>query len=116
MKTIRLFADGQLVASRARRAQGPLERARGLLGRPAPAQGEALLLDPCSGIHTCGMAYPIDAAFLDRQGCVLRVATNLAPWRFAKCSGSRAVVEWCAGEAERLRIAVGTRLTWQDAA
>lgn len=114
MKTIRLFADDRIVATHAHRAEGPFERARGLLARPVPAAGEALLLDPCSGIHTCGMRYPIDAAFLDGQGRVLRVAANLFPWRFARCAGSRAVVEWRAGDAERLQIAAGTVLRWED--
>jgi uncharacterized membrane protein (UPF0127 family) len=114
VRTIRLFADDRLVAPRARRAVGPFERARGLLARPALGSGEALLLAPCSGIHTCGMRYPIDAAFLDRDGRVLRVASNLIPWRFARCAGSHAVVEWPAGDAERFQISTGTILKWQD--
>jgi uncharacterized membrane protein (UPF0127 family) len=114
MKTGRLFADGRLVAPHARRAVGPLERARGLLARPAPKPGEALLLDPCAGIHTWAMAYPIDAAFLDRRGRVLRIAANLPPWRFAACKGGHAVVEWAAGETQRLSIVTGTTLEWRD--
>lgn len=109
-----LFADGRLIASRACRAEGPLERARGLLVRPAPAPGEAMLLDRCAGIHTWGMAYAIDAAFLDWHGKVLRVAAQLRPWRFATCPGARTVVEWAAGETGRLGIAAGTMIEWRD--
>lgn len=116
MKRGTLLANGQTLIPHVRMASGPLERTRGLLGRPMPQAGEALLIAPCSGIHTCAMAYPIDAAFLDRQGCVLKVSENLVPWRFRTCRAGHAVVEMAAGEAKRLGIAVGMTLKWQETA
>lgn len=114
MRPGRVLADGAVLVPRARRTEGPLERARGLLARPAPGPGEALLIAPCSGIHTWAMAYPIDAAFLDRAGRVLRVVEHLAPWRFAACPGARAVLELAAGQAARLGLKVGMDTRWQD--
>jgi uncharacterized membrane protein (UPF0127 family) len=116
MKEGVLLADGHVLVPRARRADGPFERARGLLARPAPTPGEALLIAPCSGIHTCAMAYPIDAAFLDRRGRVLRVAVALVPWRFAACREGHAVVELAAGEAACLGIVPGMALEWRETA
>lgn len=114
MKAGRILANGTVLIPRARRTEGPLERARGLLARPEPKSGEALLIEPCSGIHTWAMAYPIDAAFLDHGGRILRVVERLSPWRFAACPGARAVLELASGEMARLGLRTGMATHWQD--
>ncbi|WP_443078617.1 DUF192 domain-containing protein [Streptomyces sp. NBC_01497] len=53
-------------------------RRRGLLGRDG-IDG-ALLLTPCGSVHTFGMRFAIDVAYLDRRMRVLGVAT-LRPGR-----------------------------------
>ncbi len=111
-----LVAGGNVIVPRARRTDGPFERARGLLARPPLKTGEALLIEPCSGIHTWAMAHPIDAAFLDRRGRVLKVAEHLPPWRFSRCPGARAVVELAAGEMTRLGLAKGMEVEWREIA
>lgn len=75
------------------------ERARGLIGRSAPAPGRGMLIPKCNCIHTCFMRYPIDAAFLDRGGRVVRVVRGIRPWRFWIWGGWRAasVLETAAG-------------------
>lgn len=113
MKEGVLIVDGQAVA-RARKAASAIERARGLLGRPSPPAGSGLLIEPCAGIHTWAMAYPIDAVFVDGRGEVLRVAAHLPPWRFARCPGARAVFECAAGEARRLGLRAGARAEWKE--
>ncbi len=91
-------------------AEAALTRMRGLLGRSGLEQGEGLLLRPASSIHTFFMRFPIDAVFLGRSGEVLRVARNVAPWRAARCSGARAVLELPAGESARRGLEPGTQL------
>lgn len=66
------------------------ERARGLIGRPAPASGRGLLIPRCNAIHTLFMRYPIDATFLDRKGRVVKSVRNLRPWRLFVWGGWRA--------------------------
>ena len=66
------------------------ERARGLIGRPAPASGRGLLIPCCNAIHTLFMRYPIDATFLDREGRVVKSVRNLRPWRLFVWGGWRA--------------------------
>jgi uncharacterized protein len=73
--------SGVVLAERAELAARPWRRMRGLLGRSPLAQGEGLLIVPCQGIHTLGMAYPIDVVHLDRQGVVRGVVRNIKPWR-----------------------------------
>src|SRR5690606_831737 len=82
-----------------RRAGGAWQRLRGLLGGPRLAPGQALWLDPCRAIHTAGMRYAIDVAFVDGRGRVVRIIHGLRPWRWACCWRARSVVEMAAGEA-----------------
>lgn len=70
-----------VVAERAVVAASPWSRARGLLGGPALRPGEGLVIVPCRGVHTLGMAYPIDVVHLDRDGVVRAVVRHLLPWR-----------------------------------
>ena len=54
-------------------ATGWRERALGLLGRDE--YDKALLLRPAFSVHTLGMRFPIDVAYLDRDLVVLKAAT-----------------------------------------
>lgn len=58
---------------------GPLERLRGLLLTDRDAEPVALL--SCASIHTFGMAYPIDVAFVGGDGRVLETRRALGPGR-----------------------------------
>ncbi len=78
-------------------------RGAGLLARPTLRPDEALWLEPCGGIHTWGMRYPIDVVFLDGKRRVLRIVNNLPPWRLAFApKGTRGVLELRAGAAAGL--------------
>lgn len=87
-----------------------LDRLRGLVGRPPPAPGAGLWIEPCSAVHSFGMRHPIDLVFVDRRGQVIAVRPRLIPFRAAACYGARATVEMAAGEVARLGIAPGSRL------
>lgn len=104
-------ARGQAIA-RLRICTSLLERIRGLLGRPEPSPGEALLLDPCKAVHTIGMRYAIDVVFLDAGNRVVRIKPAMKPLRNAECRAARRVIELRAGEAARLGIDVGCELAW----
>lgn len=89
-------------------ATGWRERALGLLGRDQ--YEKALLLRPALSVHTLGMRFPIDVAYLDRHLVVLKTATmgrhrvGLPVWR------ARAVLEAEAGSFARWGIKPGDRL------
>jgi len=75
---------------RAKVARTFRERARGLIGRPPPPQGEGLLIVRCNAIHTFFMRYPIDAVFLGRDGNPVKTVRNIRPWRPFVWGGFRA--------------------------
>ena len=71
-------------------------RLRGMLGRsPIAANGLPLVMafPRCSSVHTCVMAYPLDIAFIDRNGSILACYENVRPWRMCSCPGAWAVLE-----------------------
>lgn len=97
----------------ARRTATTWERLRGLLGRPPLARGEGLLIAPCPSVHTVGMGYPIDIAFLDRTLRVVHRVCALPPWRFAGCARAYAALELSAGALDEAGIVVGDLLEWR---
>ena len=99
-----------MVCERCVLADTALARMRGLLGRRELPSGEGILLRPASSVHMAFMRFPIDAVFLDRDLRVLKVASDLRPWRAAGSRGAKAVLEIPAGEAERRGLTVGDRL------
>ncbi len=42
-----------------------------------------------------------------------KVSHDVAPWRTAACKGAKGVVEMAAGEAKRLGVSAGDKLTLQ---
>jgi len=87
---------------------------KGLLGRKALAAGKGLWIRPAHGIHTIGMSFPIDVAYLDRENRILRLYHRLAPLRIAAFSlRARTVLELPAGTLSRTGTAVGDELEIQ---
>ena len=82
-------------------AAGFLPRLLGLMFRRDLQSGEGLLITRCNAIHTCFMRFPIDVAFLDRDGAVVRIVRNIKPWRLFVFGGRNAcqVLEVRAGTA-----------------
>ncbi|MFH8254592.1 DUF192 domain-containing protein [Streptomyces roseolus] len=84
-------------------------RRRGLLGRDGIAG--AMLLTPANSVHTLGMRFPIDVAYLDRRLRVLAVVT-MRPGRLGlPRPRARHVLEAEAGAMARWGVRPGTRLT-----
>jgi uncharacterized membrane protein (UPF0127 family) len=85
-------------------------RRRGLLGRGHLEAASALLLAPCTAVHTVGMRFAIDVVFVDRQGYAVKVVRDLRPWRIALAAGARAVIEMPAGTLRWGQVLPGDRL------
>jgi uncharacterized membrane protein (UPF0127 family) len=90
------------------------ERRRGLLGRDALDPSAALVISPCSSIHTVTMRFAIDVIFVDAEWRVLKVARNVRPWRIALCAGARVAIELAADHPGVRTLAQGDRLYLAD--
>jgi hypothetical protein len=82
------------------------ERRRGLLGRDTLPAGSAMVITRCSAVHTIGMRFAIDVAFVDSRGRVRKIVEGLVPWRMAMSIRSSAVIEFPAGSLKDA-LAVG---------
>ena len=69
----------------------PLQRLRGLLGTDGDAEPVALV--NCHAIHTFGMRYRIDVAFVERDGLVLDAWNSVPPGRLLRCKGAWVTLE-----------------------
>ncbi|NND75562.1 MAG: DUF192 domain-containing protein [Ilumatobacter sp.] len=93
-----VLASAEIAATRA-------QRRRGLLGRDH-LEG-ALVLRPCRAVHTIGMKFPIDVAYLDGDGVVLKTAQMGRHRMGAPVRRSRVVIEAEAGAFARWGLRVG---------
>lgn len=110
MRQVRLInADsGQMVVPQVEVADTFVTRLRGLMGRKSMPANAGLLIEPCNGVHTCFMRFPIDVVYLDRDWRVIRVDQAMKPWRLGRpVRGARRVVELPAGQAARAGLNVG---------
>lgn len=88
------------------------KRLRGVIGNEMTG---AILLRPVYlGIHTFGLSFNLDVAFLDTQLRVHKIKSSLVPNRFAGWLKCRAVLEAPAGSFEKWGIEVGTELEIKD--
>lgn len=112
----RIFLTGQNVCiiPQAMHTGNALERMRGLLGRPALTDQQALLIKPCSSVHTFGMRYALDLVYLQRDGTIRKLVHSLPPRRLSFCPGAAMVMEMAAGRARALGLQSGQQLRWES--
>lgn len=91
-----------------------LDRMCGLLFRPQLDTDEALLIMPCSSVHTFGMRYSIDLVYLDEALTILKTVSAIKPWRMSACSGARAVLELATNRIEQLSLVEGQQLVLHE--
>ncbi len=100
-----------VLATRATLALSGVARARGLLGRTGMDGGEGLIIRPCKGVHSFGMRFPIDVAYVNEAGAVVRVLAPLLPNRAGPVAWNASwLVELPEGVLQRSGTVPGDRL------
>lgn len=106
-----LVCEGHVLAS-AERATDRKARAHGLLGRSG-VDG-AFVIAPCRSVHSIGMKFDLDIAFLDATGIVLKVTRlrrnriGMPVWK------ARTVVEAEAGAFARWGVQIGHQIELRE--
>lgn len=97
------------LGQRIERATSFLQRGRGLMFRAALLPGGGMLIDPCSSVHMFWMRFALDIVYVSKNHEVVRVQTNLKPWRVGPLitRGARYVVELPVGTIARTGTQVG---------
>ncbi len=105
---------GIVLGDKVRTASGFLSRFVGLLGTASIADGEGLWIVPCRSVHTLGMRYPIDVAFLDARGVVVGILGGLPPNRIGRVvRDARGALELRSGILAVTGTVTGDRLEFE---
>jgi len=110
-----IYRRGECLIPCVWRAVTAWERTRGLLSRPPLQIGEGMLIQDCRVVHTIGMRYPLDLAFLDRQGQVKKLVGALHPGRLSGSLAAHHTLELAAGTLSTMNLQQGDVLTWREA-
>ena len=106
---------GSELANQARRADTFLTRLVGLLGRSSLKPGEALLIEPCSSVHTAFMRFTIDVVYIDKARNVVKVSPNMRPFRVGGVfKPSCSVIELPKGTIEATQTAPGDEIAFSE--
>lgn len=103
----------QLILPHVMKTSSVMERMQGLLCRKPLNEDEALLIQPCSSIHTFGMRYNIDVVFLNKDLSIKKIFTHVRPWRIAMSFGAAMVLEMIAGSTEKFGLGEQMILQWE---
>ena len=105
---------GTELASDARVARSLPSRIVGLLGTSSLPAGGALVIDPCSSVHTAFMRFAIDVVYLDPSRRVIKGVAHLKPFRIsAALRGRCSVVELPSGTLAASQTAPGDQLAFE---
>lgn len=103
---------GTVLADGSGRVKNPVSRGLGLMGKKGLPPGGGLIIDPCSGVVSFFMRFPIDVVFLDRDGRVVHLVEDLRPWKASKMvRASKLVVELPTGTIGRTQTQLGDVVT-----
>jgi uncharacterized protein len=106
---------GVLLADKVRTASTFRSRFVGLLGTAAIGEDEGLWIVPCRSVHTLGMRYPIDVAFLDERGIVVGILEGLPPNRVGRVfRKARGALELRSGVLAATGTSPGDRLEFEE--
>lgn len=115
MIAINTSKGNRVIANRVLWAGTGAERRKGLLGRTEMSPDEGMYITPCECVHTFGMKFPIDVAFLDAEGRILRVHHALKPRRLSRLVfRADGVLELAAGRLQETNTEVGDVVAFHD--
>ncbi len=92
-RRLRRLPSTTVLGRRVRLAAGLSTRLLGLSRLDREQAGTGLLIPRCSSVHTFGMRFALDLAFLDRRGRVLAYRRRVPPRRVVFHRGAAAVLE-----------------------
>ncbi len=102
---------GAVLCREGRFANTFVTRLFGLLGKKSLPDGQGLLIEPSSGVHTFGMSFPIDIVALDGENNVVGAFERIGPWKVRGLGRkTRSVLELPAGRIYECGVRAGDRI------
>lgn len=86
MKAVKISSAGknrekELIVSEVIEARGFFGKLTGLITRKKLKSFQGFLIKGCNSIHTAGMRYSIDAIFMDKNTRVIKIYSNMKPFK-----------------------------------
>ncbi len=107
---------GTVLAEHSGRVRNPVSRGLGLMGKKGLPSDGGLIIEPCSGVVSFFMRFPIDVVFLDSESRVVHLIEDLRPWKASKIvRASKLVVELPVGTISRTQTQMGDTVTLAEA-
>lgn len=103
-----------ILFTKARYAGNPWLKMKGLLGKQSMDPEEALIFPKAPSLHTIGMKFSIDIAFLDSAKRVLTCFEKVKPYRILPYIRSSYTVEMPEDAVQRKSIQPGDQLLWEE--
>lgn len=104
--------SGKILVKNVEEAIKYSHRLKGLLGRKSIDEDYALIIYSCSGVHTWFMRFPIDIILLDKNKRVIKIYTNMQPWKTTKIiTGANYVIE-AKGNSIASEVKIGHTIQW----
>ncbi len=101
-----------VIAQNVATADSFLKRLKGLLGKKHLPKNSALIIKPCSMVHTMFMRFNIDVLFLDQDNYVIKKVLDVKPNKlFIGAIGAYKTVELPTGTIEKTKIRVGDKIS-----
>lgn len=89
-------------------AESFFSRLKGLLGKKGLDKGQGLVIRPCNSVHTIGMKFSIDLAFVNEDNQVIHIIQDLKPGKLSPIiKGSKFVIEVASGEFSHDNLEIG---------
>jgi uncharacterized protein len=89
------------------------KRRTGLLKHEALAPGSGLWIVPCEAVHTFGMKFAIDVAYLSKKRTVLKIRREMPRRRMSVCLRAHSVLELPAGMLSHTGTEPGDQLEFE---
>jgi uncharacterized protein len=109
-RILRNVRTGGVVADHVLTAFDSASRRKGLLGLDSLPEGAAMIIAPSNAVHTFFMKFPIDIAFVSKDGRVLKTRHAVPARRLAASLRAFAVIELPGGTLARSRTEPGDML------
>nr|WP_019412403.1 DUF192 domain-containing protein [Paenisporosarcina sp. TG20] len=88
-------------------------RFKGLQFQKKPLVEEGLLITPCNSIHMFFMRFPIDVVFLYQSNNVVKIVSNINPWRIVPpVKDAHSALELPSGTIIEKNICVDDKITF----
>ncbi len=106
------ITKGTIFSKKAEKADTSFSRMKGLLGRKAMSEEEALIITHCQSIHMFFMKFSIDAIFVNKKDVVVGLVQNIKPWQLSPMFFNASyVIELAPGAIEKTRTENGDKIT-----